>query len=118
MRQTPSGPGLRLLDRLLLESAACTSMWPVAKPGERLSRFGGWVALAVSFAPGCQEDLSAARIPGSVPTSGAYEAEDAFHAGTATFGSSLAGFSGTGYLDALGQANDRVVFAVHSASTG
>jgi len=55
---------------------------------------------------------------GGGPTLGAYEAEDAFHAGTATFGSSLAGFSGTGYLDALAQANDRVVFAVHSALTG
>src|SRR5258708_18429801 len=110
-------------------------VWAVGTQKEIHSRFGAWVVGAAWLALGCEEDLSGARLPGDLttagatpgsgsggwggsgPTSGTYEADDAFHAGTATFGSSLAGFSGTGYLDALGQVNDRVVFAVHSAST-
>src|SRR5260370_32931212 len=90
-------------------------VWAVGTQKETHSRFGAWVVLAVCFALGCEEDLSAARLPGDLttsgattgsgsggsggsgPTSGTYEAEGAFPAGTATLGSSLAGVSGTGY---------------------
>jgi hypothetical protein len=47
-----------------------------------------------------------------------YEAEDAFHGGNATLATSTAGFSGDGYLDALGVAGARLVFAVNVAADG
>ena len=49
------------------------------------------------------------------PTS-SYEAEDAFNAGTATLASTSKGFSGTGYVDALGLKGAKVIFAVNAAT--
>jgi hypothetical protein len=56
--------------------------------------------------------------PATGGTTASYEAEDAFNAGTATFASSIAGFSGTGYVTAFGAAGAKVVFAVNAASDG
>jgi hypothetical protein len=47
-----------------------------------------------------------------------YEAEEAFHAGTATFVASTADVSGGGSVDALGGPDAKLIFAVNVASAG
>ena len=72
--------------------------------------------------PAIDGSASPSRDAGQPPATGgttaAYEAEDAFNGGTATFATSVTGFSGTGYVDAFGAAQSNLVFAVNAASDG
>jgi len=47
-----------------------------------------------------------------------YEAEEAFNGGSATLATAVTGFSGTGYVDALGGVGARIIFAVNAAADG
>jgi hypothetical protein len=58
----------------------------------------------------------AATPPEEEQTTGSYEAEEAFHGGTATFADALPGFSGRGYVEGLGSAGAKLTFAVNAAA--
>jgi Pectate lyase superfamily protein len=58
---------------------------------------------------------AAADAGGETGASVIYEAEDAFNGGTATLATAVSGYSGAGYVDALGATGARLVFAVNVA---
>jgi alpha-1,3-glucanase-like protein/carbohydrate binding protein with CBM35 domain len=58
----------------------------------------------------------ASGVDAAPPAAVIYEAEDAFNGGSATLATTVTGYSGTGYVDALGATGAKIIFAVNAAA--